>query len=133
MFRRMGFVRRFSITGKFSIPEALRKELETQYLRDIVGKIEENNVSSSLVLNLDQTPSKYVPEFNKTLAPKGAQTVPIKGSNHKGMITASFTKTVDGKFLPMQLNYGRKTQQSFPRVKFPSSFSLSVNPKHYSN
>ena len=33
----------------------------------------------------------------------------------------------------MQLIYGGKTQQSFPRVKFPSLFSLSVNPKHYSS
>ena len=53
LFRRMGFVRRFITTGKVSIPEAVRKELETQYLRDIVSKIEENNVPSSLVLNLD--------------------------------------------------------------------------------
>ena len=53
LFRKMGFVRRFFTTGKVSIPEALRKELETQYLRDIVSKIEENNVPSSLVLNLD--------------------------------------------------------------------------------
>ena len=133
LFRRMGFVRRFGTTGKVSIPEALRKELETQYLHDIVRKIEENNIPPSLVLNLDQTPSKYVPVSNKTLAPKGAKTVPIKGSNDKRMITATFTITLNGKFLPMQLIYGGKTQQSLPRVKFPSSFSLSVNPKHFSN
>ena len=61
LFRRMGFVRRFGTTGKVSIPEALRKELETQYLHDIVRKIEENNIPPSLVLNLDQKPSKYLP------------------------------------------------------------------------
>ena len=33
----------------------------------------------------------------------------------------------------MQLIYGGKTNQSLPRLKFPESFSLSVNPKHYSN
>ena len=33
----------------------------------------------------------------------------------------------------MQLIYGGKTNQSLPRFKFPESFSLSVNPKHYSN
>ena len=27
---------------------------------------------------------------------------------------------------------GGKTKKSHPRVKFPSSFSVSVNPKHYS-
>ena len=33
----------------------------------------------------------------------------------------------------MQLIYGGKTNQSLLRFKFPESFSLSVNPKHYSN
>ena len=33
----------------------------------------------------------------------------------------------------MQLIYGGKTKKSFPRVKFPDSFSLSANEKHFSN
>ena len=33
----------------------------------------------------------------------------------------------------MQLIYGGKTQQSFPKFDFPDSFNLSVNPKHFSN
>ena len=129
----MGFVKRFGTTGKVPIPEALRKELETSFLHNIVRKIEDNNILPSLVLNLDQTPSKYVPVSNKTLAMKGAKTVPIKGSNDKRMITLTFTITLDGKFLPPQIIYGGKTLQSLPRVKFPPTFSLNANPKHYSN
>ena len=33
----------------------------------------------------------------------------------------------------MQLIYKGKTQRSFPRVNFPSFFSLSANSKHFSN
>ena len=33
----------------------------------------------------------------------------------------------------MQLIYGGKTKQSLPPVKFPENFSLSTNPKAYSN
>ena len=33
----------------------------------------------------------------------------------------------------MQLIYGGKTQQSLPRFNFPDGFSLSCNPKHFSN
>ena len=33
----------------------------------------------------------------------------------------------------MQLIYGGKTSKSLPRAKFPESFCLSVNEKHYSN
>ena len=37
------------------------------------------------------------------------------------------------KFLPTQLIYGGKTEQSLPRFKFPTEFSTSMNPTHYSN
>ena len=33
----------------------------------------------------------------------------------------------------MQLIYGGKTEKSLPRFNFPESFSLSANPKHFSN
>ena len=33
----------------------------------------------------------------------------------------------------MQLIYDGKTEASYPKVKFPSSCSLSANPKHFSN
>ena len=33
----------------------------------------------------------------------------------------------------MQLIYGGKTSQSLPKFKFPESFALSANPKHFSN
>ena len=91
----MGFVGRFGTTGKVFIPEALQKELETEYLHDIVKKIEENNIPVSLVLNLDRTFSKYVPISNKTLAQKGAKTVSIKGSNDKRMITATLHSMIN--------------------------------------
>ena len=96
-------------------------------------KIEDNDIPLSLVLNLDQTPSKYMPVLNKTMAPYGSKTVSFKRSTEKTMITATFTITLDGHFLPVQLIYGGKTSKSLPRVNFPKSFSLSANPKHYSN
>ena len=91
LFRRMGFVRRLGTTGKIPIPDSLKKELEKSYLHGIVKKIEDNDISQSLVLNLDQTPSKYIPVLNKTMAPKGSKTVPIKGSTEKRIITTTFT------------------------------------------
>ena len=49
------------------------------------------------------------------------------------MITVTFTIIFDRHFLPMQLIYAGKTTKRVPRVQFPASFSLSFNPKHYSN
>ena len=112
-----------------TLSKRARKILSTWHRQ----KIEDNDIPPSLVLNLDQTPSKCIPVLNKTMAPKGSKIVPIKGSPEKRMITATFTITLDGHFLPVQLIYAEKTSKSIPRVNFPKSFSLSANPKHYSN
>ena len=67
------------------------------------------------------------------MAKKGVKSVAIAGSADKRGITGTFVITLNGDFLPLQLIYGGKTKQSLPRYKFPDSFSLSVNPKHFSN
>ena len=71
-------------------------------------KNEDNDIPPSLVLNLDQTPSKYISVLNKTMTPKGSKTVPIKGLTEKMIITTTFTIILDGHFLPVQLIYGGK-------------------------
>ena len=70
LFRRMKAIRRFTTAGKVPIPEALREELEKAYLQSILRKIEENEILLSLVLNLNQTPSKYIPDSNKNMQQK---------------------------------------------------------------
>ena len=133
LFRRMGFTRRRKTTSKVDIPEAARKEIEYLFLYEIVNKVEKYKIPDSLVINLDQTPLKIVQCSNTTLAKKNSKNVTIVGSSDKRSITATFSITLSGKFLPMQLIYGGKTQQSLPRYQFPSGFSLSVNEKHFSN
>ena len=59
----------------------------------------------------------------------GASNVPIEGIDDKRSITA----TLDNKFLPLQLIYKGKTNQSLPKVKFPNGISLCANKSHYSN
>ena len=68
-----------------------------------------------------------------TMAEKGSTSVPIFGLRDKRSMTVTFTITLNGKFLLMQLTYGGKTNQNLPKFKFPVGFSLSPNPKHYSN
>ena len=133
LFKRMGFKRRLATTGKVSISPELHQEIQEAYLYSLVKKIEENNIPASLVLNLDQTPSKFVPGCKKTLAKKRNKTVSIADSTEKGMITATFAITLNRDFLPIQLIYGGKTKRSIPAVKFPDEFHVTANPKHYSN
>ena len=85
-------------------------------------------IPPSLIINIDQTPSKYVSSSRTTMAKKNSKQVAVAGSADKRAITATFAVSLDGKFLPIQLIYGGKTKQSLPRFKFPDLFSLSVNP-----
>ena len=64
---------------------------------------------------------------------KGTKNVLISGIDDKRSITATFSITMENKFLPMQLIYKGKTGQSLSKIQFPNGFSLSANLKHYSN
>ena len=123
----MGFVRRMATTGKVQISEKVRQEMEWTY---VVSTIENKKMPKSLVINLDQTPSKYVPGCNKTLASKGAKSVSIAGSTDKRTITATFSITMDGQFPQMEVICGKKTTKSIPRVSFPDGFLVSANLNH---
>ena len=133
LFRRMGWKRRARTTGKVRIPDGTKKEAELLFLHDIVSKIEEHAIPPELVLNIDQTPSKYITTNRFTMAPKGVKGECVAGSDDKRSVTATFTVSLTGNFLGMQLIYGGKTDRSIPTVDFPDNFSLSANPKHYFN
>lgn len=65
---------------------------------------------------------------------KGSKSVPIQGLTDKRNITLTFVISLTGKFLPMQVMYSSKTKASQPRnFVFPKGFSISQNPKHWSN
>ena len=133
LFTRMGFTKRGATTSKLMIPKGAQKEAELLYLHEIVSIAERHAISSSMIPNLDQTPCKFVQSSRYTMAKKGSTNVEIVGSGDKRSITATFVVSLSGSFLPMQLIYDGKTERSIPRVDFPSSFSLSANPKHFSN
>ena len=133
LFKRMGFARRMKTTGKVQIPEGARKKAELLYLHNVVALVKEHEIPPELVMNLDQTPLKYVPVSHHTMAKKGVKSVAAAGSADKRCITGTFFITLKGDFLPIQLIYGGKMAQSLPKFKVLESFLLSVNPKHFSN
>ena len=128
---RMGYVRRAKT--KVQIPEVVQKEAELILQHKIAKIVEEHQIPNCMILNLDQTPSKVVPSSNTTLPPPGTMSIPVTGSSDKRAITATFTISHDGDFLPTQLIYQGTTVQSLPRFDLPNSFSLSMNPKRFSN
>ena len=69
-------------------------------------------------MNLDQTPSKFVPGSKATQTKIRSITVPIAGSTEKKSITLAFVTALNGVFLPIQAIYEGKTTRYLPRVKF---------------
>ena len=57
-------------TGKVEIPEGTKKEAELLYLYNIVATVKKYEIPDSLIMNLDQTPLKYIPAMNHTMAKK---------------------------------------------------------------
>ena len=133
LFRRMGFVRRAATTGRSKMPDRAIKEAGFIFHHSIVQIVDRYQIPPSLIMNFDQAPLKYAPVSSQTLAEKNVKTVAISGLSYRKALTATFGITYSNHFLPMQLIYGGKTQASYPKFKFPSSFSLSANPKHFSN
>ena len=99
----MGTVYRVKTTSKLPIPEGAIKEAGFLFHRNIVSKVKRHKMPCALILNLDQTPSKFVAVTQTTLAKKL-----ITGGYERCSITATFAVSFDGTFLPMQLIYGGK-------------------------
>ena len=97
----MGFVKRISTTEKVEITERAENEAQLVYLHNIVTIAEEHKVPSCLILNIDQTPLKYIPVERQSLEMKGSKLVLTVGSTDKRSITGTLIITLSGKFLPM--------------------------------
>ena len=133
LLQRVGFPRQAATTSEVEISDSAKKEEGLLHHYRITSIVQKNKIPESLVINNDQTPSKYVQVGRFTKAPKGEKKVGVAGIADKRNITFTLTVTMDGKALPFQAIYKRKTKQSLPKVTFTTDFSLSANMKHHSN
>ena len=92
-------------TGKVKIPVGTQKEAELKFLHQIINNVEKHQIPPYLTINFDQTPPKYVQVSSTTMEQKGESNVPISDISDKRSTTATFSITLDNKFLPMQLIY----------------------------
>ena len=121
-------------TGKLNPPppQFLDEENFT-FQRNISTLISEHDIPPSLIINIDQTPLSYVNTGKYTFSFKGAKNIPIKSVDDKRQITATFAVSCTGEFLPIQLIYAGKTEQSRPKYSFSPSFSVTFTENHWSN
>ena len=74
LFRLMGFVLRRKTAAKVLIPEGALKEAELKFHHQIVNYVEKYQIPPSLIINVDQTPSKNVQISSNTMEKKGQKT-----------------------------------------------------------
>ena len=66
----MNFVGKTVTTSRPVVTEALWIEIWTLFLRNICTLVQTYNIPNELIINVDQTPSKYMPTSNVTMAEK---------------------------------------------------------------
>ena len=71
------------------------------------------DIPNDLVINWDQTSMKIVPSSSWTMEKCGTKHVEIAAADDKQQITALFTCTATGQFIPIQLIYERSTAGVF--------------------
>ena len=129
LLRRMGFRRRAATTGKIEIPDCAKRESGLQFHYKVTKLADDYEIPHCLIMNSDQTPSKYVTTGRTTFAPKNSQHVALAGANDKRAITLTRTVTVDGKMLPFQAIYSGKTKNHYPKQSFRRG-SVSVSTRN---
>ena len=72
-----------STTCRPIITHALWEEINTQYLHDISFLVQAHEILDELILNLDETPSKFVAASKVTMAEKGSKYVSVAGGTDK--------------------------------------------------
>ena len=120
-------------TTKAKVDPKHFETLKKQYPADIRTKVYMEDIPTDLIINWDHTGLKYVPVSNWTMEHKGAKRVGIAGCNDKRQITALFSCTLSGKFLPPQAIYAGKTPACLPKVKFPDGCNVTFIQNHWSN
>ena len=133
LYQRMKFSRRAVTTSRPVVTKSLWIEVRSQFLHDISQEVLEYGIPDELIININQTPSKFVPTENITMNSKGEKHVSRTSGNDKRYITATLCESLDGTMLPFQLIYKGKTERSLPSYDFPEGFSLSFNEKHWGN
>ena len=129
LLKRMGYVKRKATTKTSILSDKQLKRRRAGFCSRFQGW--SGNMKYQTFSNWDQTGIKLVPW---TLEEQGTRRVEIAGINDKRMITATFTSTLSGHFLPMQVLYTGKTSRCHPHFsEFPPGFDIWHSPNHWAN
>ena len=126
-----------SIFRRFSNPKpliapGLIKEIGIFY-KEIHQLVKCFNIPKELVINIDQIQLPFVLVISYTMENKCNQCVPVAGTTDYRQITGTFSVSLSGDFLPVQLIYQGKTKRCQPTYPFPREFHVTQTKKHWAN
>ena len=98
----MNFVKRKVTIAKRKHSTAAFAQLKQQFLADVVTTVEMEEIPAELILNWDQTGIKIVPSSTWNMDAQGSKRVDVTGVDDKHLITAVFSGSLTGDFLPIQ-------------------------------
>ena len=75
-----------------------------------------DEIPQDLIINFDQTGMNYVPLTSWTMEQEGARHIEIVAKDDKQQITAVFTASFTGDFLPPPLVYQGKSEWCLPQL-----------------
>ena len=101
-YQRMKLSQRASTTSRATITWHLWEEIKALFLQDVATAVRTYPIPDELVLNADQTPSKYVAISNVTIVETGAKHTCIAGGSDKRAITFTIVQSLTGVMLPYQ-------------------------------
>ena len=104
----MKFSCRDVTTSRPIITRTLWVEVKSQFLYEISQKVLQYNIPDELIINADQTPSKFVATDNITMSARGAKHISRAGAPDKRAITVTPCESLDGLMLPFQLITGKQ-------------------------
>ena len=90
------------------------------------------DIPKQLIVNLDQAPLSYVSHSKYTFDVKGVKTVPIKGIDGKRQITATFSISMSGGLLLIQVIYEGKSTRYLPKYAFPGNLGTAFSANNWS-
>lgn len=132
LFQRIGYTKRHATTGKVRLTAAYTDEVSLRFTSKIAADVKKHSIPEELIINWDQTPLKYVPCGQWTMAEKGSSKVALAGLSDKRAITGVLASSAAGDMLPFQLIYPGKTERCHPVASFPGGFSIVHNKNHWS-
>ena len=81
-FKRMGFCKCAASTSKPEILELAKREAKLLLQHQVPNLVEKYAIPHSMIMNFDQTPSKFAPVYSQTLDIRGTSHVAIAGMSY---------------------------------------------------